>query len=116
MTMRIMIVSGEPSGDLHGSGLVRELKRKSPGCEIFGIGGEKMRAAGMDLIYHIRELSVMGFLEVIRHLPLLRSVERTLEAILKARRPSDLVLIDYPRFNLRFARVDSKLGMKNTYY
>ena len=116
MTMRIMIVSGEPSGDLHGSGLVRELKRKSPGCEIFGIGGDKMRAAGMDLIYHIRELSVMGFLEVIQHLPLLRSVERTLEAIVKARRPSVLVLIDYPGFNLRFARVARKLGMKIVYY
>ena len=116
MTMRIMIVSGEPSGDLHGSGLVRELKRRSPGCEIFGIGGDKMRAAGMDLIYHIRELSVMGFLEVIQHLPLLRSVERTLEAIVKARRPSVLVLIDYPGFNLRFARVARKLGMKIVYY
>jgi lipid-A-disaccharide synthase len=116
MTMRIMIISGEPSGDLHGSGLVRELKRRSPGCEIFGIGGDKMRAAGMDLIYHIRELSVMGFLEVIQHLPLLRSVERTLEAIVKARRPSVLVLIDYPGFNLRFARVARKLGMKIVYY
>jgi lipid-A-disaccharide synthase len=114
--MRIMIVSGEPSGDLHGSGLVRELKRKSPGCEIFGIGGDKMRAAGMDLIYHIRELSVMGFLEVIQHLPLLRSVERTLEAVVKARRPQVIVLIDYPGFNLRFARAARKLGMKIVYY
>src|ERR1041384_1466151 len=104
MTMRIMIVSGEPSGDLHGSGLVRELKRRSPGCEIFGIGGDKMRAAGMDLIYHIRELSRMG------------AVERTLEAIVKARRPSVLVLIDYPGFNLRFARVARKRGMKIVYY
>ena len=86
--MRIMIVAGEPSGDLHGSGLVRELKRRDPACEIFGIGGDKMRAAGMDLVYHIRELSVMGFWEVIQHLPLLHSVERTLEAIVKARRPA----------------------------
>jgi lipid-A-disaccharide synthase len=116
VTMRVMIVAGEPSGDLHGSGLVRELKRRSPGCEIFGIGGDKMRAAGMDLVYHIRELSVMGFLEVIQHLPLLRSIERTLEAIVKARRPSVLVLIDYPGFNLRFARVARKLGMKIVYY
>jgi len=114
--MRIMIVSGEPSGDLHGSGLVRELKRRNPACEIFGIGGDKMAAAGMNLVYHIRELSVMGFLEVIQHLPLLRSVERTLEAIVKARKPEVLVLIDYPGFNLRFARAARKLGMKIVYY
>jgi lipid-A-disaccharide synthase len=113
---RIMIVSGEPSGDLHGSGLVRELKRRSPGCEIFGIGGNMMQAEGMELIYHIRELSVMGFVEVIQHLPLLRSVERTLEAVIKAKKPSVLVLIDYPGFNLRFARTARRLGMKIVYY
>jgi lipid-A-disaccharide synthase len=114
--MRIMIIAGEPSGDLHGSGLVRELKRRVPGCEMFGVGGDKMQAAGMHLIYHIRELSVMGFLEVVQHLPLLRSVERTLEAIVKARRPEVLVLIDYPGFNLRFARTARKFGMKIVYY
>src|SRR5712671_1279740 len=102
--MRVMIVAGEASGDLHGAGVVRELKRRDPECEIFGIGGDKMQNAGMQLIYHIRELAFMGFWEVIQHLPLIRSVEKTLEALLIARRPDIILLIDYPGFNLRFAR------------
>ncbi|MBI3766734.1 MAG: lipid-A-disaccharide synthase [Ignavibacteriales bacterium] len=111
-----MMIAGEASGDLHGSGVVRELKRRVPECEITGIGGDKMQAAGMDLVYHIRELSVMGFVEVIQHLPLLKSVERTLEALLKYRKPDVLVLIDYPGFNLRFARSARKHGIKIVYY
>ena len=114
--MRIMIIAGELSGDMHGAGVVRELKRRNPACEIYGIGGDKMQAAGMDLIYHIRELSVMGFWEVIQHLPLLRSVERTLKALLAGRRPDVLLLIDYPGFNLRFARTARTFGIKIVYY
>ena len=75
-----------------------------------------MRAEGMDLIYHVRELSVMGFAEVIRHLPVLRSVEQTLEAILTVRRPDVLMLIDYPGFNMRFAAKARRMGIKILYY
>jgi len=107
-----MIVAGEASGDLHGAGVVRELKQRIPDCDIFGIGGDKMQVAGMQLIYHIRELSFMGFFEVIQHLPLIRSVEKTLETLLKARRPDVLLLIDYPGFNLRFARAARKEGIQ----
>jgi len=114
--MRVMIVAGEASGDLHGAGVVRELKRRQPGCDLFGIGGDKMHAAGMELIYHIRELSFMGFWEVLQHLPVIRSVERTLAALLVARRPDVLLLIDYPGFNLRFARTASRHGIKILYY
>ncbi len=114
--MRVMMIAGEASGDLHGAGVVRELKRRNPGCEIYGIGGDKMQAAGMDLVYHIRELSVMGFWEVVQHLPLLRSVERTLGVLLDRRRPDVVVLIDYPGFNLRFARRIRGKGMKVVYY
>ncbi len=114
--MRIMIVAGEASGDLHGSGVVREIKKRAPGCDIFGIGGDKMQAAGMHLIYHIRELAFMGFWEVIQHLPLIRSVQRTLEALLKARRPDVLLLIDYPGFNLRFAQAARREGIRILYY
>jgi len=114
--MRVMIIAGEPSGDLHGAGVVRELKRRDPACDVFGIGGDKMRAMGMDLIYHIRELSVMGFWEVLQHLPLLRSVEKTLSVLLVARKPDVLVLIDYPGFNLRFAETAKRHGIKIVYY
>ncbi len=111
-----MIIAGEASGDLHGAGVVRELKAADPECMIYGIGGEKMQAEGMELIYNIRELAFMGFLEVLQHLPLIRSVERTLKVLLKVRRPDLVLLIDYPGFNLRFARAVRKAGIKVVYY
>jgi lipid-A-disaccharide synthase len=114
--MRVMIIAGEPSGDLHGAGVVRELKRRVPECDVFGIGGDKMQAAGMQLVYHIRELAVMGFLEVVQHLPLIRSVEKTLDALLTARTPDVLLLIDYPGFNLRFARLAKRQKIHIVYY
>ena len=113
---RVMIIAGEASGDLHGSGVVRELKRRDPDCIIYGIGGDKMRAEGMELIFNVREISVMGFWEVLQHLPLLKSVERTLQAVLKVKKPDVLLLIDYPGFNLRFARAAHALGIKIVYY
>jgi lipid-A-disaccharide synthase len=114
--MRVMMIAGEASGDLHGAGVVREIKRREPQCDIYGIGGDRMRTEGMDLVYHVRELAIMGFWEVVQHLPLLRSVEKTLEALLRTRKPDVLVLIDYPGFNLRFARAARKEGIKIVYY
>ncbi len=111
-----MIVAGETSGDLHGAGVVRELKRRNPGMEIFGIGGDRMQREGMTLTYHVREISFMGFVEVVKHLPLIRSVEKTLEQLLKFKKPDVVVLIDYPGFNLRFARIVKKHGIKVVYY
>jgi lipid-A-disaccharide synthase len=111
-----MMIAGEASGDLHGSGVVRELKAIDPSIEITGVGGDRMQAAGMDVIFHVRELAVMGFLEVVKHLPVLKAVERTLEAVISAKRPDVLVLIDYPGFNLRFARRARRPGMKIVYY
>jgi len=111
-----MIIAGEASGDLHGAGVIRELKKLSPNADCFGVGGDKMQSAGMQLIYHVRELSVMGFWEVLQHLPLLRSVERTLVALLKARRPDVVLLIDYPGFNLKFAGIAHRLGFRTVYY
>lgn len=114
--MRILVVAGEASGDLHGAGVIRELKESDPGCMIYGIGGDKMQNAGMELVYHIRELSFMGFWEVLQHLPLIRSVEKTLEVLLKVRKPDVVLLIDYPGFNLRFARLVKQTGIPVAYY
>jgi lipid-A-disaccharide synthase len=98
-----LIVAGEASGDLHGAGLVHELKRLAPEAEIFGVGGDGMAAAGMELLFHIRDMAVIGFTEVLRHLRFFRHVMRTLESEVTRRRPLVVVLIDYPGFNLRFA-------------
>lgn len=111
-----MIIAGEASGDLHGSGVVRQLKRLQPPVEVFGVGGDKMRQQGMELVYHIKELSFMGFIEVVKHLPVIRSVERTLSQLLSLKRPDVVVLIDYPGFNLRFAKKAKQAGVKVLYY
>jgi lipid-A-disaccharide synthase len=113
---RVMIIAGEASGDLHGSGVVRELKRLQPGIDVYGVGGDKMQNAGMEIIYHIRDLGFMGFFEVLQHLPFIKTMERTLEQVVKFKRPDVLVLIDYPGFNLRFARIAKRYNVKIVYY
>ena len=116
MNRSVLLIAGETSGDVHGAGVVRELKRLQPDLELFGIGGENMKQEGMMLTYHVRELSFMGFVEVIRHLPLLRSVEKTLTQLLRLKKPSAVVLIDYPGFNLRFAKIAKSFGIPVYYY
>jgi lipid-A-disaccharide synthase len=113
---RVMMIAGEVSGDLHGSEVIRELKKRNPALDIYGIGGERMKAEGMDVLFHVNSLSVMGFVEVLKHLPLIRKVERTLERCLVERTPRVVVLIDYPGFNLRFARKARRRGLKLLYY
>ena len=112
----IMIVAGEASGDLHGSNLVRELQAQRPGISLFGIGGENMRKQGVQLIYHINELSFMGFSEVIRNISLIRSVEKTIKALIEVRKPRVVVLIDFPGMNLRIARYAKERGVTVVYY
>jgi len=113
---KIMIIAGEASGDLHGSGLVRELKRMNPNLEIFGLGGDKMRKEGVELIFHIDQLSIMGFWEVMKNLSFIRQVMRTMISAAETRKPDLAVLIDYPGFNLRFARKIKDLGIPVVYY
>jgi len=111
-----MMIAGEISGDLHGAGVVHELRIRRPDIEIFGVGGDRMAAEGMELVHHVSGLSVMGFTEVLRHLPVLRKVERSLRNLLTKRRPRVVVLIDYPGFNLRFARMVREEGIPILYY
>ncbi len=116
MLKRVLIVAGEASGDLHGAGVVRELKHRIPDLDVFGIGGDRMRKEGMETVVHISSMSFMGFAEVVRNLPFIRKVERMLESLLSTRRPDVVVLIDYPGFNLRFARRVKKRGIAILYY
>jgi lipid-A-disaccharide synthase len=116
MLKRVMLVAGEASGDLHGSGVVRELLRKRPGTDLFGIGGDWMQHEGMGLVQHISSMSFMGFVEVVRHLGFIREVGRRLELLLETRRPDVVVLIDYPGFNLRLAERVKRRGIPVLYY
>lgn len=102
--MKYYIIAGEASGDLHGSNLIRELKKLDPAADIHCWGGDKMKEAGGQLVKHYRELAFMGFLEVARNLPaILRNLKFCKEDILSYQ-PDKLILIDYPGFNLRISK------------
>ncbi len=116
MIGRLLIVAGDPSGDLHGSEVVAELRRRNPGLDIYGIGGDRMKAAGMDLVVNLNDLSFMGFVEVVKHLPLIREVEKKLAGLLDTRTPDLVMLIDYPGFNLRFAKCVKRRNIPVVYY
>jgi len=105
----VLVIAGEASGDLHGASLIRELKNLDSSLKIFGIGGDKMKAEGMELIYHIDKMAFLGFVEVIKHLPFIKKVQRDLIAEVKKRKVSEVVLIDYPGFNLSIAKKLKKL-------
>ena len=111
-----MIIAGEASGDLHASGLVRELYRLDPALEIFGIGGDKMQHEGVNLLYHINQMSVLGFGDVIKRFPFFRKVYSHLVALMKEKQPQLIILIDYPGMNLKIAKAAKKLGIKVFYY
>ncbi len=113
---RVMIAAGEASGDLHGGNLAEGLLRLNPGADLFGIGGAKMRAAGVDVRIDIAELSVLGLTEVLLHYPRLRSVLRRAERMLERERPELLITVDYPGFNLRLARSARRRGIRVLHY
>lgn len=100
----VLVIAGEASGDLHGASLVRELKKLDSSLKIFGIGGDKMKAEGMELIYHIDKMAFLGFVEVIKHLPFIKKVQRDILDEVRARNVKEVVLIDYPGFNLSIAQ------------
>ena len=97
--LRIMLSAGEASGDRLGAGLARALHRRRPEIELFGMGGDEMDRAGVEIVQDSSEVAVMGFLEVLSHLPALRAAKRRLLACLDDRRPDLLVPIDFPDFN-----------------
>jgi lipid-A-disaccharide synthase len=116
MVRELLIVAGEPSGDRRGAELVSALAALEPGIALFGVGGERMRAAGADLVHDITEIAVTGFAEVVRGLPRFRRVFHDVVRAARARRPAAAVLIDFPGFNLRLARKLRALGIPVIYY
>lgn len=116
--LKIMIVAGEASGDKHGAALVCALRKICPdtGFEIFGSGGEEMRAAGVETLVDARETAVIGIPEIARAIGRLYSAYRTLLEAARARRPDTVVLIDWPDFNMRLARRLRREGYKIVYY
>ena len=114
---RIMIVSGESSGDLHGANLIKAVNALSADVQFFGVGGQRMSAAGCNILISAEKLAVMGAVEVLGRLPVIwRSFQRLKGELNGSQKPDALVLIDYPDFNLRLARQAKKAGVPVLYY
>ncbi|HXY53704.1 MAG TPA: lipid-A-disaccharide synthase [Nitrospirota bacterium] len=113
---KILIISGEASGDLHGANLVRELKKESPSLAFFGVGSKRMREAGVQMLADASEISVVGGTEVLTHLGAIYRVYTRLKRFLKVERPDLLVLIDFPDFNIMLGKAANKLGIPVLYY
>lgn len=114
--MKYYIIAGEASGDLHGSNLIREIRKKDPDARVRGWGGGMMTEAGADIVKDYRDLAFMGFTEVIRNLPtILKNIKFCKEDILSYK-PDAIIFIDYPGFNLRIAEWARKTGFKTIYY
>lgn len=114
--MKYYIIAGEASGDLHGSNLIKELKKLDAGAGIRCWGGDMMQAAGAHLVKHYRNLAFMGFIEVVKNLrTILRNLAFCKKDILEFK-PDAIILIDYPGFNLRIAQWAKANGFKIIYY
>ena len=114
--IKLMIIAGEASGDLQAANLIKHLRQINPHIEIFGMGGKKMQAEGAEIIYDITNLAIVGFIEVIKHLVTFKKIFNHLENLLKTRRPDAVILVDYPGFNLRFAKAAKEKGIPVIYY
>jgi lipid-A-disaccharide synthase len=114
--MQILLSAGEASGDTYGAQLVDALRQLAPEPKFFGMGGEKMRATGCELLVDAKEVAVVGLVEVVKHLPHIRSQFHRLVAEAARRKPDAAVLIDFPDFNLRLARELHRLNIPVFYF
>lgn len=114
--MRIALVAGEASGDLLGAGLLHELKQRFPAAEFAGVGGPRMRAEGMQVWHESDELAVMGLAEVLRHLPRLLRLRKSLHARLLEWKPDVFIGIDAPDFNLGLEKKLKRAGLRTVHY
>jgi len=114
--MRIALVAGEASGDLLGAGLIEQLRLRYPDAHFAGVGGEAMRAAGLDAWHDASELAVMGLAEVLRHLPRLLRLRSSLRARVLAWKPDVFIGIDAPDFNLGLEQWLKQRGVRTVHY
>jgi len=114
--MRLLISAGEASGENYGAHLIAALKKRDPALECFGVGGERMRAAGCRLVVEAKDIAVVGLAEVVTNLPKIWGRFRRLLRAADATRPDAAVLIDFPDWNLRLARQLHRRGIPVIYY
>jgi lipid-A-disaccharide synthase len=112
----VLLIAGEVSGDMHAAGLVRAVKKRNPDVHFFGIGGDELRAAGMEIVVDARDMAVLGLTEVIRRYGFFKRVFADMIELARVRKPDAVLLVDYPGFNLRFAEKAREMGIKVVYY
>jgi lipid-A-disaccharide synthase len=113
---RVLLVAGEASGDMHGADLVAALRTHVPDVVVYGIGGEQLRAAGMQTLTDAREVATVGLTEGVGRLRTLWRAYRALAARLRTDPPDLCIFIDFPEFNLRLARLAKRYGVPVLYY
>lgn len=113
---RILIIAGEASGDMRAAEVVRAIKKTHPHYHFVGVGGDSMKAQGVHLIDDIKDLGVVGFLEVIKHLPIITKIFNNITAYIDKNPIDAALLVDYPGFNMRLAKVLKMRGIKVIYY
>lgn len=114
--LKVMLVAGEASGDLHGSYLAQEIVKEKPNTRLFGMGGGLMKEAGVRLLFNPTSISSIGFIEALRSAQVLRRVLLRFGEIVERQQPDAVVLIDFPGFNLRFAEILKRKGIPCVYY
>jgi len=112
----IMIVAGEASGDMHGANLVREMLNLDPALNFYGIGGNRLRKEGVELLANASDMAVVGLTEVVSKLGSILKIMGMMKRSLDERRPDLVILIDYPDFNIPLAKAAKKRGIKVFYY
>ena len=116
MTKKLFVLAGEVSGDMHAAGVIGELLKARPDLSVFGIGGQKLRVLGAELLYDTSQMSIMGFVDVLKHTGFLRRVIRDLKKAIRKEKPFAALLVDYPGMNLLMARFLHELGIPVIYY
>ncbi len=114
--MKYFIIAGEPSGDLHGADLVSELKAFDTSAQVIGMGGDKMKTAGMELSVHYSEYSFMGLTEVIKNLRKIKSLLDRIKKEIVRFNPDKVVFIDYGGFNLKVAKFCKNMGFQTHFF
>lgn len=114
--MKLLIIAGEESGDLHASNLCKSLKQLNPEIQLIGLGGQQMQDAGVTLLHNLVERAVVGFWEPIKQLGYFKQLMTELEQFVNLEKPDAVILVDYPGFNLRFAARIKKYRVPIIYY
>jgi lipid-A-disaccharide synthase len=114
--VQILISAGEASGEMYGAQLIESLRQRNPSLQFFGAGGERMRAAGCDIVVDAKDLAVVGITEILSHLPKILGLYRKLIRAADEKRPAIAVVIDSPAFNWRVARQMRRRGIPVVYY